>query len=384
MTEHQEQLITHLSLDWCSNHGTPVYLTLWDFSPPGIAASVGMSLGLGIWHSQLWLPDINTEIAFGGHDEEDYSGIFTLPREPYSFASPAARLPQIQCAKNQLVVDGLSHAFSQPQQVPSPGPSPLPDARYVGAWFMGYAGCSSTPANDPGPSTGRWAAPQTGTHAFKEVLYDPASTRPQARPTTTSSWISSLAPGASQSQFASGSSGLSKKASSEAQGRGRPLTIEVDRKHPKTSGVRARSVTFAMQSLQDLKSDPQWNGKTYDLLTHNCNHFTAVILERLTGAKLPAWINRTAGIGQVVSHIIPASLLVDLDTAAPDAVTDTGCLSSTDAGAGSAATPKSSFDDPSDSTRQSSSIVTRVAEELSSAAPVQHRPPDKYSGKSQH
>ncbi|KAK0559279.1 hypothetical protein OC861_006692 [Tilletia horrida] len=139
-----------------------------------------------------------------------------------------------------------------------------------------------------------------------------------------------------------------------------------------------------MQSLQDIKSDPQWNGKTSDLLTHNCNHFTAVILERLTGAKLPGWINRTAGIGQVVSHITPASLLVDLDTAAPGTATDTGYPSSTGAGAGSAATPKSSFDDPSDSTRQSSSIVTRVAEELSSAAPVQHQTPDTCSGKSQN
>ncbi|KAE8215437.1 hypothetical protein CF327_g1308 [Tilletia walkeri] len=315
----------HLSLDWASEHGTPVFLTLWDFVPPGLTASVAMTVGLGIWHSQIWLPDMNIELAFGGHDEDDLTGIFTLPRDPYSFPSPSSSIPCIySIPSNQHLIDGLSHALPRPELIPSPGPSALPAARYVGTWFVGYAGAKEEEVvvvEGPSKKTGRWAAPQVGRSAYRELLFPPSPTSSnkswssllfQEADTLRKTWLPS-----SSSSTTLEKEGGSRKKSEAIVGQGQPLLLEIDRKHPRHTGVRARSTAFVMRIIQELKQDPEWHGLRYDVLKHNCNHFSALLLERLTGAKLPIWINRSAALGRTFANYIPSSLL-DLQTDAPD------------------------------------------------------------------
>ena len=47
-------------------------------------------------------------------------------------------------------------------------------------------------------------------------------------------------------------------------------------------------------------------GTNYNLLTNNCNHFTAALCERLTGKSAPAWINRAASIGVALPCMVPS------------------------------------------------------------------------------
>ncbi|KAF2859845.1 DUF862-domain-containing protein [Piedraia hortae CBS 480.64] len=46
-------------------------------------------------------------------------------------------------------------------------------------------------------------------------------------------------------------------------------------------------------------------GPRYNLLTNNCNHFTSVLSERLTGRAAPSWLNRAASIGIVLPCFVP-------------------------------------------------------------------------------
>ncbi|CAD6909144.1 unnamed protein product [Tilletia controversa] len=366
----------HLSLDWASEHGTPVFLTLWDFVPPGMTASLAMILGLGIWHSQLWIPDMNIELAFGGHDEDDLTGIFTIPRDPYSFLSPSSSLPCLySIPSQQYLIDGLSHAFARPDLVPSPGPSALPAARYVGCWFVGYAGAvdedevaggkgiGSGSVQGPLKKTGRWAAPQSGRSAYRELLFSPFDTT--SNQSSSKSWSSLLfqeadtlrktwLPSSSSSSAANSSSKDGSQRS--AVGQGQPLLLEIDRKHPRHTGVRARSAAFVMRVIQELKQDPEWHGLRYDVLNHNCNHFSALLLERLTGAKLPTWINRSAGLGRTFANYIPSSLL-DLQTDAPGEMPDDD---------------EEKEDDQQEHGKESSLAARVVQEELTSAKDKPH------------
>ena len=171
------------------------------------------------------------------------TGIFALPRD----------LPQGRPA------DGLSRLG--PRNVPPPGPSPLPDARYVGSWFLGYA--AEPPAmGEAEGSTGRWAAPQTGRAAFLEASV-----------------------GESSSSRAPRQTGRRAKAVAFAM----RTVLEVSSHELVCLGAqRSRSCT------RQMKGDEAWHGLSYDLLAHNCNHFSAELARRLVGAQLPAWMNRAA------------------------------------------------------------------------------------------
>ena len=46
-------------------------------------------------------------------------------------------------------------------------------------------------------------------------------------------------------------------------------------------------------------------GPSYNLLTKNCNHFTAYLCRKLTGLPGPAWLNRAASIGVALPCIVP-------------------------------------------------------------------------------
>ena len=47
--------------------------------------------------------------------------------------------------------------------------------------------------------------------------------------------------------------------------------------------------------IETVASD--YNGDTYHLISKNCNHFTDDILWRLTGKRIPGWVNRLARLG---------------------------------------------------------------------------------------
>lgn len=54
----------------------------------------------------------------------------------------------------------------------------------------------------------------------------------------------------------------------------------------------------------------EYHGDTYHLITKNCNHFTDDISCRLTGKRIPGWVNRLARLGTVCSCLLPESLQV--------------------------------------------------------------------------
>lgn len=54
----------------------------------------------------------------------------------------------------------------------------------------------------------------------------------------------------------------------------------------------------------------EYHGDTYHLISKNCNHFTDDISWRLTGKKIPGWVNRLAKLGAFCSCLLPESLQV--------------------------------------------------------------------------
>ncbi|KAG9146352.1 hypothetical protein Leryth_027522 [Lithospermum erythrorhizon] len=54
----------------------------------------------------------------------------------------------------------------------------------------------------------------------------------------------------------------------------------------------------------------EYHGDTYHLISKNCNHFTDDISWRLTGKRIPGWINRLARVGSFCSCLLPESLQV--------------------------------------------------------------------------
>ncbi|KAF3769015.1 DUF862-domain-containing protein, partial [Cryphonectria parasitica EP155] len=49
----------------------------------------------------------------------------------------------------------------------------------------------------------------------------------------------------------------------------------------------------------------EFQGTSYNLLTKNCNHFTAYLCQKLTGRSGPGWLNRAASIGVALPCIVP-------------------------------------------------------------------------------
>ncbi|XP_058067488.1 deSI-like protein At4g17486 isoform X2 [Magnolia sinica] len=52
----------------------------------------------------------------------------------------------------------------------------------------------------------------------------------------------------------------------------------------------------------------EYHGDTYHLIGKNCNHFTDDVCFKLTGRRIPGWVNRLAGLGAVCSCLLPESL----------------------------------------------------------------------------
>lgn len=53
----------------------------------------------------------------------------------------------------------------------------------------------------------------------------------------------------------------------------------------------------------------EFQGREYNLLSRNCNHFTDYLCMKLTGSKAPAWLNRAAGLGVKLPCLVPPEWL---------------------------------------------------------------------------
>jgi hypothetical protein len=88
--------------------------------------------------------------------------------------------------------------------------------------------------------------------------------------------------------------------------------------------------TFKCEILQGFTVAPQneidaiikeaseaFQGTSYNLLSKNCNHFTAYMCDKLTGRPGPAWLNRAASIGVALPCVVPREWIAppDFETA---------------------------------------------------------------------
>nr|XP_043628462.1 deSI-like protein At4g17486 isoform X1 [Erigeron canadensis] len=73
-------------------------------------------------------------------------------------------------------------------------------------------------------------------------------------------------------------------------------------------GHVSQSPTEFREFIETVASE--YHGDTYHLISKNCNHFTDDISQRLTGKKIPGWVNRLARLGAVCSCLLPESLQV--------------------------------------------------------------------------
>jgi len=88
------------------------------------------------------------------------------------------------------------------------------------------------------------------------------------------------------------------------------------------SGVMTRTQQEIDEVLHEVSA--KFTGPGYNLLSRNCNHFTAYLIERLTGKSSPGWLNRAAGIGLALPCIVPREWISppDHETAEGELVQD--------------------------------------------------------------
>ncbi|XP_010905083.1 deSI-like protein At4g17486 isoform X1 [Elaeis guineensis] len=67
-----------------------------------------------------------------------------------------------------------------------------------------------------------------------------------------------------------------------------------------------------------------YNGDTYHLIVKNCNHFCKDICYKLTGNKIPKWVNRLARIGAICNCILPEALKISAVRHDPDSQAEDG------------------------------------------------------------
>ncbi|KAI3460304.1 hypothetical protein Pfo_016967 [Paulownia fortunei] len=54
----------------------------------------------------------------------------------------------------------------------------------------------------------------------------------------------------------------------------------------------------------------RYNGDTYHLIVKNCNHFCKDICQKLTGKRIPKWVNRLAKLGSIFNCVLPEALKI--------------------------------------------------------------------------
>ncbi|TAQ86250.1 hypothetical protein B7494_g5418 [Chlorociboria aeruginascens] len=85
--------------------------------------------------------------------------------------------------------------------------------------------------------------------------------------------------------------------------------------------------TVSPQSEIDIiikEASEVFQGTAYNLLSKNCNHFTAYLCERLTGRPGPSWLNRAASIGVALPCVVPKEWIAppDFETAEGELLDD--------------------------------------------------------------
>ncbi|XP_047322561.1 deSI-like protein At4g17486 [Impatiens glandulifera] len=64
---------------------------------------------------------------------------------------------------------------------------------------------------------------------------------------------------------------------------------------------------FQVREFMERQSS-SYSGDSYHLVTKNCNHFCEDLCQKLTGKRIPKWVNRLARIGSCCNCILPGSL----------------------------------------------------------------------------
>ena len=79
---------------------------------------------------------------------------------------------------------------------------------------------------------------------------------------------------------------------------------------------------FTFRSQQEVEAiikevSQEFLGRSYNLLSNNCNHFTNHLCQKLTNKPAPGWLNRAASIGVALPCIVPREWIAppDHDTA---------------------------------------------------------------------
>ncbi|XP_052210917.1 deSI-like protein At4g17486 isoform X2 [Diospyros lotus] len=62
----------------------------------------------------------------------------------------------------------------------------------------------------------------------------------------------------------------------------------------------------------------RYHGDSYHLIAKNCNHFTDDVCMRLTGKRIPGWVNRLAQLGSFCNCLLPGNIQVSAVRHLPD------------------------------------------------------------------
>lgn len=76
------------------------------------------------------------------------------------------------------------------------------------------------------------------------------------------------------------------------------------------TGLSPKEVRGLMEELAE-----EYTGDTYHLISRNCNHFCKDACLRLTGKRIPRWVNRLARIGKktfICASLIPLNSICNI------------------------------------------------------------------------
>lgn len=61
------------------------------------------------------------------------------------------------------------------------------------------------------------------------------------------------------------------------------------------------------------EASEEFDGRSYNLLERNCNHFTDWLVEQLTGRRAPGWLNRASRVGVALPCVVPREWIAPPD-----------------------------------------------------------------------
>ncbi|GAA5972010.1 hypothetical protein JCM3765_005575 [Sporobolomyces pararoseus] len=264
-----------------------VKIIVYDLLPPSKLSTLLNFVGTGVYHTsvQLTIPlgpsdtnPIPQEYAFGGHNSPGTSGIFSLP---------AGTAPQRMPGLRYYRTIDMGNAFGD-------------------EWKKIY-GSTSQGRTDDSEIRPRTLKKQSS----KSSLINKSSRFQRSEEGTV---------GRPYEGFLDHSSSTTLTTSSFGND-GDYVETSEDDDGGKSDGTEymTKAQRKAWRIIQELKSDPSWNGTRYDLLKRNCNSFTEELVRRLTGKTPPYWINRAAFIATSFPCIVPAGMIDETEENVPTA-----------------------------------------------------------------